>query len=153
MCIRDSVVLTDVSRVVAGNKVCFVDQVGGFDRMIAETQMRAGQTAGLLGVVVKVSLNVFVGMVTDDLNGVFVRANGTVGAQTPEFAGGSAFCLGVGSFFPFQRQAGHIVVDGQGKALFRAGLGVFVNGENVSRNGILRAQAVTTGVDRQRRCV
>ena len=80
------VVLAYVGRIVAGYEVCLVDQVGGLDRRLTETQVRHGNTAGLLGVIIKVSLSVHVGIVTDDLNGVLVCTYGTVSAQTPELA-------------------------------------------------------------------
>ena len=118
--------------------------------MIAETQMRAGQAAGLLGVIVEVSLNIFVSMVTDDLDGVFVRANGAVRTQAPEFTGGSALRLGVRRLFSFQRQAGHIVVNREGETLFRAGFSIFINCEDIGGNSIFGTQTIAAGVNRQR---
>ena len=79
------VALCYIRRVVAGNKVGLVYVIGALDRLIAETQVRNGNTAGLLRVILEVSLNVFIGMVADDLDRVFVSANGTVAAETPEF--------------------------------------------------------------------
>ena len=46
-----------------------------------------GQAAGLLGVVLEVALRVHIGVVADDLDGVLVGADGTVGAQAVELAG------------------------------------------------------------------
>ncbi len=45
-----------------------------------------GDTAGLLGVILEVCLNIFIGVVTNNLNGVLVSTNGTVAADTPELA-------------------------------------------------------------------
>ena len=73
------------------NKVCFVDQVGGFDRFLSETQVRHRYTAGLLGVIIEVSLSVHVCVVTDDLDGVLVCTYGTVCAKSPEFAVDGSF--------------------------------------------------------------
>ena len=56
--------------------------------------MRNGDTAGLLRVILEVSLNELIGMVTDDLDGVLVSTNGTVTAETPELALDGAFCSG-----------------------------------------------------------
>ena len=92
------VALCYIRRVVAGNKVSLVYVIGALDRLIAETQVRNGNTAGLLRVILEVSLNVFIGMVADDLDRVFVSANGTVAAETPELALDCAFRCGVRSF-------------------------------------------------------
>ena len=48
--------------------------------------MADGDTAGLFGVILEVSLNIFISMVTDNLGGVLVGADGSVTAQTPELA-------------------------------------------------------------------
>ena len=76
---------------MTGHEVGLADQVCGLDRVFTKTQMRNGQTTGLLGVIFKVSLSIHVGVVTDDLDGVLVRANGTVRTQTPELAADGAF--------------------------------------------------------------
>ena len=47
--------------------------------------MGLGQSSGFLGVVYKIRLTELFGMVTDDLDGVFVCTNGSVGAKSPEF--------------------------------------------------------------------
>lgn len=72
---------------MAGNEISLIDKVGRPDRSLAESQVRNRYAARLLGVVSKVCLSIKVGMVTDDLNGVFVSAYSTVCAQTPELAG------------------------------------------------------------------
>src|SRR5699024_5830778 len=59
-------VLGDVSGVVAGNEVCLVDIVGGFDLGFTKPQVGNGNAAGLLGVVSEVRLGVHVGVVADD---------------------------------------------------------------------------------------
>ena len=92
------VALCYIRRVVAGNKVGLVYVIGALYRLIAETQVRNGNTAGLLGVVLEVCLYELVGVVADDLDGVLVRANGTVAAETPELTFNSALCCGVRSF-------------------------------------------------------
>ena len=81
---------------MAGNEVGLVDIVGALYRAVAETKMGDGDTAGLLGVILEVSLNVFVGVVADDLDGVLICADGAVAAETPELAldGPSAAVLG-----------------------------------------------------------
>ena len=83
-------------------------------------------------------------MVADDLDGVLVRANGTVAAETPELALGGAFCCGVRSRLLFQRQEGYVVGDAQSEHLLRLSLGqLLVYSEYGSRRRVLGAQTVT----------
>ena len=88
------VVLTDVSRIVAGNKICLVNQVGGLDGLMSETQVRHSHAAGLLGIVIKICLSIHIGVVADDLDGVLVGAYGTVRAKTPELTVGGSLGSG-----------------------------------------------------------
>jgi hypothetical protein len=71
---------------VAGHEVGLGDVVRALDGLVAEAQMADGDAAGLLGVVLEICLNVLVGVVADDLDGVLVGADGAVAAQTPELA-------------------------------------------------------------------
>ena len=57
-----------VSLYVASHEVRRIHLVGRVDRLIAETQVRAGETSRLLRVVREVSLAVLVGVVADDLH-------------------------------------------------------------------------------------
>ena len=91
----DHVIGAEVSRVVTCNKVSLGDVIGGFDRRMTETQVGHCQTAGLLGVVVKVTLCVHIGVVADDLDGVLVCADGTVRTEAPELAGLCACRCGI----------------------------------------------------------
>ena len=85
---------------------------------LTETQVRHGNTAGLLGVIIKVSLCVHICVVTDDLNGVLVCAYGTVSAQTPELAVDGSFRCGNQRPRPVvKRQVGHIIYDTDGESL------------------------------------
>ena len=68
MCIRDR------AGVVAGDKVGLGHVVRRTDRGITKAQVRNGDAAGLLGVVLEVGLDVLVGVVADNLDGVLVRA-------------------------------------------------------------------------------
>ena len=81
---------------MAGNEVCLGDVIGALDHLIAEAEVRDGNTAGLLRVILEVCLNVFIGVVADDLDGVLVCTDCTVAAETPELAGDRAFSSGVG---------------------------------------------------------
>ena len=56
------------------------------DRLVAETEVRAGESTGFLTIVREVSLAVFVGGVTDDLHRVLVSTYCTIGTQTVELS-------------------------------------------------------------------
>ena len=105
------VALLDIGGVVAGNEVSLVDIVGALYRVVAETKVGDGDTARLLRVILEVSLNVLVGVVADDLDGVLVRADCAVAAETPELALDGAGSCGVGSFLLLEGQVGNIIVD------------------------------------------
>ena len=74
--------LGHVRGVVAGDEVGLVDVVAAADGLVAEAQVGDGHAAGLLGVILEVGLDVLVGVVADDLDGVLVGADGAVAAET-----------------------------------------------------------------------
>ena len=146
--LNDLEALGDVGGIVAGNEVGLVDVVGGLDGLVAETQVGNGDAAGLLGVVLEVSLYVLVGVVADDLDGVLVGADGAVAAQTPELALDGAFRGGVGGDLLVQRQVGHIVHDADGELVLGGVLSqLFVDGKDGSGVSILGTQTVTAADD------
>ena len=91
---------------MAGHEVGLVDIIRSTDGLIAEAQVADGDAAGFLGVVLEVGLDVFVRVVSDDLDGVFVGAHGSVAAETPEFALDGALRRGVGGGLLLQAQVG-----------------------------------------------
>ncbi len=62
------IVHVEVSLNVASHEVRRGNEVGRVDRLVAETEVRAGESTGFLTIVREVSLAVFVGGVTDDLH-------------------------------------------------------------------------------------
>ena len=104
---------------MAGNEVSLVDVVRGLDGLITEAQMADGDTAGLFGVILEVCLYIFIGMVADDLDRVFVCAYGTVAAQTPELALDGAFCGSVGSGLLLEGEVGNVIYDTDGEVVAR----------------------------------
>ena len=64
----DGETLRDVAGVVASHEVGLINIVGRADGAVAEAQVTDGHAARLLGIVLEVRLNVFVGMVADDLD-------------------------------------------------------------------------------------
>ena len=130
------------------NKVSLFDIIGRADRFVAESQVRDRYAAGLLGVILEVCLRLHIGMVTDDLDGVLIRANGTVCAQTPEFAGLRSLRRNVRILGAVDGQVGHIVCDGNREFLLRrVAPQVFVNGQHIARLYVLGTKAVTTAAD------
>ena len=116
---------------MAGNKVSLVDVIGALNRLVPETKVGYGYTAGLLRVILEVSLNILVGMVADNLDGVLVCADGSVAAETPELALDGAFCSSVGSFFLVERKIGNIILDTYRELVLGRILGKFlVNRKN-----------------------
>ena len=73
--------------------------------------MGDGDAAGFFGVIGKISLGIFVGVVTDDLDGTLVSADGSVGTQTPEFGTDYTFRCRVKITDCFQGGVGDIVFD------------------------------------------
>ena len=63
---------------MAGHEVRSGNKVRSLDREVAESQVRAGVTAGFFGIVVEISLAILVGVGTDNLDGVLVGTDGTV---------------------------------------------------------------------------
>ena len=115
--VLDNVVFVDIGGVVAGDKVGLVDVIGGGYGLFTEPQVGNGNAARLFGVIGKISLSVKVGVVADDFNGVFVGTDGTVRAETPEFAGSGSLGGGVGMLLLLKRKLGNVVLDADGEAL------------------------------------
>ena len=144
----DHVVLRHIRRVVAGGEVGRVDLVRGLDRRLAKAQVGNGQAAGLLGVVGEIRLSVHVGVVADDLDGVLVRADGAVRAETIELAGDRALRSGVEDLAHRQAGVGHIVHDAHGEVVLRGvQLQVVEDSLDMGRRELLGAQAVTAADD------
>ena len=109
---------------------------------MAKAQVGLGNAAGLLGVILEVSLSVLVGVVTDNLDGVLVGAHGTVRAQTPELAGDDGLAGGDDVLANGQRQVSDIIVDTNGEVVLLLTLHVVEHGLHLGRSGILGAQTV-----------
>ena len=112
------VVFSYIGRIVAGNKVSFVDQVCRFDRFFTKTQVRHCNTTGFFGIIIKVCLSVHISIVTNDLDGVLVSTYSTVCTQTPELTVDSSFRCGNQRSACFQRQIGNIIYDTDCEFLF-----------------------------------
>ena len=132
--------LADVCRIMACNKVCLVNQVGGLDRLLAEAEVGHRHAAGLLGIIIKVCLRIHVGVVADDLDGVLVCTDRSVRAKAPELAvDGSLRCRDNRRSF-LERQACDIIDNADGELFLCS---VLVNSDNLCRCRILASQSVT----------
>ena len=137
------VVLTYIGRIVACYEVCLVDQVCRFDRFLTETQVRHGNTTGLLGVIIKVSLSVHICVVTDDLDGVLVSTYSTVSAQSPELAVDGSFRSG--NKRSTQSPETDCVTSSTIPMVNFCLLSVVVYSNDLCRSGIFGTKAVTSG--------
>ena len=140
----EKVILVNVGWAVAGNVVCFADQVWSSDRIRSETEVGDCYAAGFLGIISEVALCIEVSVVADDLDGALVCADGAVRTEAPEFAG-----YKLAWHFRYrnrcQREVCHIVVDGQCKVVARCFfLEVFIDSHDVFRNNVLGTKAVTS---------
>ena len=123
---------------MTSDKVCLCDIVRALDGLVAESQVRDRDAAGLFGVVLEISLNVFVGMVADDLDRVLVRADRSVAAESPELAGNRSGSRGIRAGLFFERKSGHVVNYADREVSLRLVLRkIFVNREDGRRRGIL----------------
>jgi len=143
----EHVVTADVGRIVAGDEIRRGDRVFAGDRLVAETQVRNGDAAGLLRVVDEVGLHVLVGVVADDLDRVLVRTDGAVAAETPEHARGGAGRLGDNDFVDRQRQVGDVVVDADGEVVRILAVEMLVNRIDHRRGEFLAGETVTAADD------
>ena len=109
--------------------------------------MTHGDTAGLLGVIAEVALSVHIGVVADDLDGVLVGANSTVGAQTVELAAHGAFGSRDDLLAQLQAGAGHVVVDAHGEVVLHFAGQVVIHSLDHGGVELLGAQAVTAAHD------
>ena len=143
------VVALEVGRVVAGDEVGRADVVRRLDGRLAEAQVRDRQAAGLLRVVGEIALHKEVGLVADDLDRIFVCADGAVRAKAPELARAGARLRGVRRVFCLKREVRNVVYDANGKALFRGARAHILEDRNdVGRRGVFRAKPVSAGVNR-----
>ena len=137
-----------VSLNVASHEVRRVHQVSGADGRIAETQVRASEAAGLLGVIREVSLAVLVGVVADDFHGVLVGTYRTVGTQTVELGFEHAFAAHGDFLFLRQGSERHIIYDADGEVVLRrVQLQVVIYSQDLCRRGVFRTQTVASAHD------
>ena len=138
------VVFVDVWRVVACNKVCFMNQVSRFDRFLTETEVRHCNTTGFLWIIIKVSLCIHICVITDDLDRVLVSSDCSVSSKSPELTVDCSFwCCNQWST-NFKRKSCYIINDTDCEFSFCF---VLEYSNNLSRCCIFRTKSVTSRVD------
>ena len=145
---RDYVKVLHVALFVAGHKIRHRDIVGRADGFMPETQVALGHASGLLGVILKVGLCILVRIVTDDLDGILVRANRTVRAETPEFAGDNALACRDNILAHWERGMGYIVINADGEVVFLLPGHVVKHSLDMGRDGIFGGQTVAPAQNR-----
>ena len=68
----------DIGRVMTGDKISLVDQIGRLDRHVTEAKMRYGDTTRFFGIISEIALGILFGVVTDDFDGTLVGADSSV---------------------------------------------------------------------------
>ena len=114
---REHVVLVDVVSEVACDVVSELDEISGLDLLLAETKMACGDTSRLVGIIGKVTLDVHVGVVADDLDGVVVGTDSSIRAKTPEHALGGALRDRVDLTSDREREVSDIILDTDGEVV------------------------------------
>lgn len=137
---------------VAGDKVSLVNQISGLDRIIRKTQVRRRHRTGFAGIVNEVALAVLAGVFGNNLNRVFVGADGAVSTQTEEYGADDVFGLGVNRIVERQRGLADVVGNADREAVERFGSSaVVINGLDHARRKFFGGQAVATAVDTRHR--
>ena len=136
---------------MAADEVGGLHVVGGTDRLVAEPEMRLGHAERLLGVVLEIRLGVLGGVGVDDVDGVLVCADRTVGAEAPELAADDVLVVGIERRFDGERTVRHVVHDADREAVHRLLCGeVAEDGFDLRRVGVLRGEAVAAAVHGER---
>ena len=127
---------------MACDEVGAVYIISGLNGGFSEAQVRNRYAAGLFGVICEISLNIAIRMVADDFDGFFVRANGSVGAESPEHTALVSGRGGIRSFPYFERKTGYIIVNADSKGGFSAFFCVAENSDYLCGSGVLAAQTI-----------
>ena len=154
----EHVVAGEEAELVAGDEACLGDEVGRFDRLRPEAQVRNRLGAGLVRIVDEVTLGIAAGILGDDLDAVLVGADGSIGAKAVE--DGASDARGFDRERRIDGEAGvrQVVVDAEGESVPRreapipVALGDLVErGFHHGRGEILGCDAVTAADDARHR--
>ncbi len=107
--------------------------------------MRSGHRTGFARVIYEITLTIFTGIFSNNLNRVFVSTNRTVSTQAEEYSTDNIFRFGVDRIVERQRGVVDIVINTNGEAVNRFSCsGIVINSFNHARSEFFRRQAVTS---------
>ena len=132
---------------MASNEVRSVYQISRTDRIVTETKVRTSETARFFRVISEVCLTIFVGVITDDFDRVFVSTYSTISTQSVEFRFERTVFKYDFLFFR-KRSKCYVILDTDSETVFRLWqCKVFVNGNDLSRSSVFRRKTVATTND------
>ena len=132
---------------MAGDKVSLAHQICRQNGMLAKAQVRLGDAAGFLGIVFKVSLDIHIRVVADNLDGVLVGANRTVRTKAPELTADGPFRVDRDRYVG-QGMVSNVVDDAQREVVLRLErVHIGEDGVDRCRRHVFRRQAITAGQD------
>ncbi len=103
---------------MTGHELRRLDQVRLADQFLAETNVRYRDRTRLLGIIDKIALGVVVRVLADNLYRVFVRTNGTVGAESVEETS-EILALDLEREIRIERSHGDVVLDPDREMILR----------------------------------
>ena len=123
---RQNVDAIEELELVAGDEIRFGDQVCGTNRIRAEAEVGNGDRAGFLRVVNKIALREIAGSFADDLDGVFVGADGAVRAEAVEQGANGARIFGREIGIVGEAGVRYVIDDADREMIFRFRLLQFI---------------------------
>ena len=138
--ILNHIILMYIWRIVTGNKICFIDKIGRVNLLITETKVRNSYTAWFLWIIVKISLCIFICMITDNLNRVLISTDSTVCTKSPELTGSSSCRSCSRVLCDIERKVSYIILDTDSKSWLFC---ILVSCNNLCRSCILRTKTIT----------
>jgi len=135
-----------IESVVAGNVVAGLDKVGGGNWLLAKSDVGHGETTRFVGIVGKVGLAKEWSVVDNDLDGIFVGTNSTVGSKTPEEALGGALWKAVKGWANWKLVGTAVETDSEA-VLWVEGFEVLVDGFSMVGSEVFGTNAITSAND------
>src|SRR6202140_2587041 len=141
---RQHVHVFDEREMVAADEIGSINQIGGANWQRAKPQMRDRHGARLLRVIDEVALRVIPSLLADNLDGVLVCADRTVGPEAVENRADGVRALGGKSGIVFEAGMRDVVVNANREMIARRGtIELVENGLGHGRRELLRRQPVT----------
>ena len=141
------IILIDIGWSVAGNVVGVGNQIRLADWVRAETKVGNGYASGLSGVIGEIALCIHVRVIADNLDGILVGTDSTIGTKAPELAG-NAPIIWLWEGNRSQGKMGYIIGDAKGKVMsWTIGFQMFKYSHNIFWNDILGAESITAAND------